>query len=404
MCTPSHESQRKLIGIPGALGHVAPPVRQGLAATILIATLVGVPLAHAEETCKGTKVLYNGRCLYPDAADEARRKDAAARQAKSQDAKAAEGQAPQEGAAERARKEEAYRERLRRETERRAEIEREKQKAREQEQERDRIEREEEVRAALEEQRRRASEAYWERQRLREAEAVEALREAERQACATAAREGTIKGWKTYLHDWPDGRCAERARSAVEACAVARRVDSVETWRTYLEAQPNGACLPEAKAVVADLEACERALEPTAVAARLAYLDGYPSGRCRERVIEAERKHRPSRAPLALGLSLGGATLLAGGILAGLAARESSALESACPGKLCEAENAETLVRAGSLADAATGTLIAGSALVTAGLVTHLVLHRNAIPEEKLVATTVRLLVGPRFVGVGGTF
>ena len=106
-------------------------------------------------------------------------------------------------------------------------------------------------------------------------------------------------------------------------------------------------------------------------------------------------------APAGVAFGLGGAALIAGGITGVLSLRAAADVKSHCdPGGHCPASEQANADRAGQLADASTGTLVAGGVALAVGIVLAVVDRRSPRAE----ALALRLYVGPGHGAVGGTF
>ena len=90
----------------------------------------------------------------------------------------------------------------------------------------------------------------------------------DKNACKFARKDSTVETWKFYLQSFPDGICADEAKSAVErannaqdqnACNAAKSANTIQKWQNYLNEFPNGKCAFEAKVTMRRLEDEERA-------------------------------------------------------------------------------------------------------------------------------------------------
>jgi hypothetical protein len=103
-------------------------------------------------------------------------------------------------------------------------------------------------------------------------------------------------------------------------------------------------------------------------------------------------------------LGVGAASTIAGVVFGLVAINKASSVNKACPGSTCG--NAQTVSddqTAGTLADASTGTFIAGGACVAVGA---LLFFLGRHPAEEAATTTagVRPMVGPGFAGLRGAW
>jgi hypothetical protein len=95
---------------------------------------------------------------------------------------------------------------------------------------------------------------------------------------------------------------------------------------------------------------------------------------------------RSAPAPAVAGailVALGGASLVAGGVLAGLAADSTATAEddpALCPDKVCSVRGREEVTHAERLANASTGTFVAGGVCVAAGVVVLILAY---LPSER---------------------
>jgi hypothetical protein len=105
--------------------------------------------------------------------------------------------------------------------------------------------------------------------------------------------------------------------------------------------------------------------------------------------------------PMGVAFGAGGALLIAGGITGAVSLRTAADVKSHCgPGGVCPISQQANADRAGQLADASTGTLVAGGIALAVGVVLAVVDHRR--PRAEAVA--VRIGVGPAGGAVGGRF
>lgn len=95
--------------------------------------------------------------------------------------------------------------------------------------------------------------------------------------------------------------------------------------------------------------------------------------------------------------AVGGASLIVGGVTGALTLVEANELEDVCPDKRCTADNERQLDKTVTLSHVSTATLVGGGVFAAVGLIAILL----ADGDE---SATARPLVGPGYVGVGGTF
>jgi hypothetical protein len=103
-------------------------------------------------------------------------------------------------------------------------------------------------------------------------------------------------------------------------------------------------------------------------------------------------------------LGVGAASTIAGVVFGLVAINKASSVNKACPGSTCgNAQAVSDDQTAGTLADASTGTFIAGGACVAVGA---LLFFLGRHPAEEATTTTagVRPMVGPGFAGLRGAW
>jgi hypothetical protein len=103
-----------------------------------------------------------------------------------------------------------------------------------------------------------------------------------------------------------------------------------------------------------------------------------------------------------IGLGLGGAALVVGGVTAGLAAGKASDLKQVCQDGQCPSSQGGTISSYNGLADASTISFVAGGVLAAGGLA--LVLFGPRDTRSSTSAARVVPLVGPGHFGARVTF
>jgi len=125
-----------------------------------------------------------------------------------------------------------------------------------------------------------------------------------------------------------------------------------------------------------------------------------------EKPIEEEKPppppepHRSLVVPIVL-FSIGGASLVAGGITGAMELAQQSSLSTSCPNKVCPPSQYGALDSTNTLATISTVTLIAGGAFVAAGVITLLVMKPSAPTAAQ---AHVEPWIGLGSLGLRGTF
>jgi hypothetical protein len=116
-------------------------------------------------------------------------------------------------------------------------------------------------------------------------------------------------------------------------------------------------------------------------------------------------KKSGSRVPGVVTLSIGGAGLVAGGVLGALAFQATSAAKAQCAGDVCPPGAANDVARSKLYGNASTGLFIAGGAVAAAGIVLIVVAPGGSSGEkDEAKAVHVTPWIGAGQAGVSGTF
>jgi hypothetical protein len=104
-----------------------------------------------------------------------------------------------------------------------------------------------------------------------------------------------------------------------------------------------------------------------------------------------------------IGVGLGGASLIAGGVTGAMAASKASELKNACPENRCPPDQQGNIDSYNTLGTVSTITLIGGGVLAAGG-VALLLFSPSATTEVKAGSLTFQPMVGPGSLGATGTF
>ena len=112
----------------------------------------------------------------------------------------------------------------------------------------------------------------------------------------------------------------------------------------------------------------------------------------------------PSRAPLYVALTIGGAGLATGAVSGGIALAQSSKLPTECPNFACSGPGSTTRSQAGTAADVSTAGFIVGGAGVAVAAIVWLLSPGKAPAALSGASPSFGPWVGLGGGGVSGTF
>ena len=98
------------------------------------------------------------------------------------------------------------------------------------------------------------------------------------QACNSVMKDPSVNAWNRYLEKFPNGKCAAKAKAALDSICCKKTV-SISDWWDYLERFPKGKCATEAKLIL-DVDSCDTARNRNNLEYWEDYLQKFPEGRC----------------------------------------------------------------------------------------------------------------------------
>ena len=109
--------------------------------------------------------------------------------------------------------------------------------------------------------------------------------------------------------------------------------------------------------------------------------------------------------PAAILYAIGGAGLVTGGVLGGLAFSKTASVEEVCGGTVCPPQYTADIAEAQDLGTGSTIAFAVGGLSVVAGFIlTFTVGMDDGEPEPEAKSVVIRPIVSPDFIGVGGAF
>ena len=107
-------------------------------------------------------------------------------------------------------------------------------------------------------------------------------RDEDESACENARKHKTIYAWQSYLKDFPNGKCADKAEAFLaktdeKECETIREDDEQYVWEEYIKTFPHGKCADKADKII-----CEETRKQNTRAAWESYLKLFPDGKCAE--------------------------------------------------------------------------------------------------------------------------